>query len=47
MVDDPVKFLDLKRENAAFEPQLSKVIDGIVASGWYVGGDANERFEKN
>jgi dTDP-4-amino-4,6-dideoxygalactose transaminase len=40
-----VPFLDLKRLNASFEPQLSEAVDRVVKSGWYIQGPEVEQFE--
>lgn len=40
-----IKYLDLKRINASFEPQLSKVVQATVASGWYLLGEKVTQFE--
>ncbi|MCR5820623.1 MAG: GNAT family N-acetyltransferase [Bacteroidaceae bacterium] len=42
-----VKFLDLKRINASFEPALSDAITRVVRSGWYLQGSAVRQFERN
>ncbi len=47
MNEKPILFLDLKRENAAYEPELSDTARDIVLSGWYIEGEANKSFEKN
>lgn len=41
-----VSSLDLKRENAAFEPALSAAVQRVVDSGWYVGGPEVKEFEE-
>ena len=40
-----VDYLDLKRINDSFEPELSGVVDGVVRSGWYLFGEHVRRFE--
>ncbi|MCR5179815.1 MAG: GNAT family N-acetyltransferase, partial [Bacteroidaceae bacterium] len=42
-----VKFLDLKRVNASFEPALSEAITQVVRSGWYLQGTQVHKFEKD
>ncbi len=41
-----IKFLDLQKINAQYEPELSAAIQGVVQSGWYILGEAVERFEQ-
>ena len=43
--DTPVKFLDLRRLNASFEPLLSEEVTRIVRGGWYLQGTAVKTFE--
>ena len=40
-----IKFLDLQNINASFEPQLSKAIERVLKSGWYIHGDEVSAFE--
>lgn len=40
-----VKFLDLKRLNASFEPLLTEAVEGVVRSGWYLQGTYVSGFE--
>ena len=42
-----VRFLDLKRINASFEPALSEAITRVVRSGWYLQGAAVHQFERH
>lgn len=42
----PIKFLDLKRITASFEPLLSEEVTRVVRSGWYLQGDCVKTFEK-
>lgn len=42
---DTIRFLDLQRINAAFEPRLSEAVARVVRSGRYLQGDAVEAFE--
>lgn len=41
-----VKFLDLQKINAQYEPQLSAAIQEVVQSGWYILGKAVQQFEE-
>jgi dTDP-4-amino-4,6-dideoxygalactose transaminase len=41
-----IKFLDLKRINDSFEPQLSEAVRRVLDSGWYLLGREAEEFEK-
>ena len=43
--DAPVKFLDLKRITASFEPLLSDEVARVVRSGWYLQGENVKSFE--
>lgn len=43
----PIKFLDLKRITASFEPTLSEEILSVVHSGWYLQGQRVAAFEKH
>lgn len=40
-----VKFLDLKKINDSFEPELSKAIRRVLDSGWYLLGNEVKGFE--
>jgi len=40
-----IKFLDLKKINDSFEPEMSDAIKRVLDSGWYLLGDAVESFE--
>lgn len=40
-----IKYFDLQRVNASFEPALSRSVSEVVASGWYLQGAANKAFE--
>ena len=42
-----VKFLDIQRITASFEPQLSAEVQRVVSSGWYLLGQEVAGFEKN
>ena len=41
-----IKFLDLKKINDSFEPELSLAIKRVLDSGWYLLGDEVTLFEK-
>jgi dTDP-4-amino-4,6-dideoxygalactose transaminase len=41
-----IKFLDLKKINDSFEPELSNAIKKVLDSGWYILGDEVKAFEK-
>lgn len=41
-----VPFLDLKRLNDSFEPELSMAVERVIRSGWYILGPEVENFEK-
>ncbi|HLO60092.1 MAG TPA: DegT/DnrJ/EryC1/StrS family aminotransferase [Bacteroidales bacterium] len=41
-----IKFLDLKAINDSFEPQLSRSIQQVLDSGWYLQGTQVASFEK-
>lgn len=41
-----IKFLDLKAINDSFEPQLSKAVQNVLDSGWYLLGNETKLFEK-
>jgi len=41
-----IPFLDLRKINAELDTDLKKAIESILASGWYILGKADERFEK-
>lgn len=42
----PVKYLDLKRLNNSFEPELTAEVSRVVQGGWYLLGQENKRFSK-
>lgn len=46
-VEAPVKFLDLKRITASFEPMLSDGVLRVVRSGWYLQGECVKTFEEH
>lgn len=41
-----VKYLDLKRINDSFEPELSAAVERVVRSGWYLLGSEVRDFER-
>lgn len=41
-----IKFLDLKKINDSFEPQLSQAIKRVLDSGWYLQGKEVAAFEQ-
>lgn len=41
-----VKYYDLQKVNAAFEPELSLAATRVVQSGWYLQGKENRAFEQ-
>ena len=41
-----VDFLDVKRVNDSFQPELSKTVDRVVRSGWYLLGEETKCFER-
>lgn len=40
-----IKFLDLEKINASFEPELTKAVNRVVRSGWYIRGEEVKAFE--
>ena len=41
-----IKFLDLKKINQSFEPELSDSINRVINSGWFLLGKENNLFEE-
>jgi dTDP-4-amino-4,6-dideoxygalactose transaminase len=41
-----IKFLDLKKINDSFEPQISGAVKRVLDSGWYLLGDEVKSFEQ-
>jgi dTDP-4-amino-4,6-dideoxygalactose transaminase len=41
-----IKFLDLKKINDSFQPQLDQAVQRAVHSGWYLMGEELKNFEK-
>jgi len=44
--DNQMKFLDLKKVNDSFEPELTQAIQRVLTSGWYLLGEEVNAFEK-
>jgi dTDP-4-amino-4,6-dideoxygalactose transaminase len=42
-----IPFLDLKKVNDEIENEIRLAIDNVIKSGWYILGNAGERFELN
>lgn len=42
-----IPFLDLKKINNRFLPEISEAIANVLDSGWYLQGNANKSFEDN
>lgn len=43
---ESVPYLDLKRVNNSFEPELTAEVTRVVQGGWYLLGEENKRFSK-
>lgn len=41
-----IKFLDLEAITKSYEPELSKVVQQVINSGWYLLGNQTNEFEK-
>ena len=41
-----INFLDLKKINNSFEPELSQAVQRVLDSGWYLQGDVVRAFER-
>lgn len=41
-----IPYLDLKKINNSFEPELSDEVTRVTRSGWYLLGKENQKFEK-
>lgn len=41
-----LKFLDLKKINDSFEPELTQVVHRVLSSGWYLFGEELSAFER-
>lgn len=46
MMNKEVKFLDLQRINAAYEPELSNSVSNVLRSGRYLLGEQTDAFER-
>ena len=44
--EERIPYLDLKKINDSFEPELSEEVARVIHSGWYLRGAENERFAK-
>lgn len=42
-----IPYLDLKRVNNSFEPELTAEVSRVVQGGWYLLGEENARFSKD
>jgi len=42
-----IKFLDLQKITARYQPQLSEAVQRVIEKGWYLLGEETARFEKN
>ncbi len=40
-----IKFLDLQKMNGRYESEIQSVMHRVLASGWYLQGDKNKKFE--
>lgn len=45
MLRDKILFLDLKKINDSFQPELGDAIDTVISSGWYLLGEKVKAFE--
>ncbi len=45
-METSLKYLDLQRLNASFEPALSEAVQRVVSSGWYLLGNEVKTFEQ-
>ena len=45
-MNTPIKFLDLAALNARFARKFEAVFQEVLASGWYLSGNATQRFEQ-
>ena len=41
-----IKFLDLKKINDSFQPELDQAVQRVIHSGWYLFGDELKSFEQ-
>lgn len=42
-----IKYLELKRVTAMYADEIHDAINGVVDGGWYLQGEANDRFERH
>ena len=42
-----IKFLDLQKITARYEPEISQAMKRVIDSGWFLQGEENKRFEEN
>ncbi|WP_196602237.1 DegT/DnrJ/EryC1/StrS family aminotransferase [Pectinatus frisingensis] len=42
-----IPFLSLKRVNEIIEPEINEAVKDVIDSGWYIMGEACQKFEKN
>jgi dTDP-4-amino-4,6-dideoxygalactose transaminase len=42
-----IKFLDLYKVNQQYELEIKEAINGVLDRGWYILGEADQRFEQN
>ena len=47
MKNDVIPFLDLKAVNGQYGDEISQAIQEVLASGWYIRGEACARFEND
>ena len=47
MKNDVIPFLDLKAVNGQYVDEISQAIQEVLASGWYIRGEACSRFEND
>ena len=40
-----IKFLDLQKINGRYESEMLSAMHGVLASGWYLQGEKNKKFE--
>lgn len=42
-----INFLDLHSINERYRPEINSAINSVINSGWYIGGEENQKFCKN
>lgn len=42
-----IKFLDLQKMNGRYENEMLSAMHGVLASGWYLQGEKNKKFESD